>query len=326
MILDVHNHFYPEQYIAAIEKGPSFYRVSRDNDGNPVIHSPGDYNVAVPGHRSVEVKLKAMRDEGVNTSLFSFTCPGTVVETPERSAELSKMVNDSFAEMARANGDSLIPLATLPLNNPAAAEKELERAMKVLGFRGAMVYSNVNYVALADARYEGLWKKANELKAVIHIHPTYPAGVEAMEEYMLMPLIGFLMDTTLAAAKLVFAGVPERYPNIKWILGHLGGTIPYLAERLDRGFENFPECRQHIDRPPTYYLKKFYYDTVNFDVKALQLAIDFAGVGQILAGSDYPHMIGSIPKMKQSIGNLAISAADRERILGRNAMGVLGIG
>ncbi len=73
----------------------------------------------------------------------------------------------------------------------------------------------------------------------MHIHPTDPVGVEAMRDYWLMPLVGFLFDTTLAAAKLVFAGVPERYPRIKWVLGHLGGAIPYLGERLDRGYEAF---------------------------------------------------------------------------------------
>ena len=104
------------------------------------------------------------------------------------------------------------------------------------------------------------------------------------------------MDTTLAAAKLVFSGVPERFPNIKWVLGHLGGAIPYLAERLDRGYEAFSECRANIPRPPSAYLKQFYYDTVNFDPTAMRLAIDFAGADHILAGSDYPHQIGSIPE------------------------------
>ena len=86
-----------------------------------------------------------------------------------------------------------------------------------------------------------------------------------MTDYWLMPLVGFLADTTLAAAKLVYAGIPERYPNIKWVLGHLGGAIPYLAERLDRGWEAFPDCRADISRRPTEYLRKFYYDGVNFD-------------------------------------------------------------
>jgi aminocarboxymuconate-semialdehyde decarboxylase len=140
-----------------------------------------------------------------------------------------------------------------------------------------------------------------------------------MTDYWLMPLVGFLADTTLAAAKLVFAGVPERYPNIKWVLGHLGGAIPYLAERLDRGWEAFPDCRAVIQKPPTEYLKKFYYDCVNFDPNALKLCVEFAGAGQMLAASDYPHQIGSIPKMKSSLAALNVTDVEREQILGGNA-------
>jgi aminocarboxymuconate-semialdehyde decarboxylase len=141
-----------------------------------------------------------------------------------------------------------------------------------------------------------------------------------MREYWLMPLNGFLFDTTLAAGKLVFSGVVKRYPRIKWVLGHLGGTIPYLAERLDRGFRAFRECREHIDEPPTAYLKRhFWYDTVNFAQGPLKLAIEFAGATRILAGSDYPHMIGSIPLMLEAIRALPVSDAEKDGILGRNA-------
>ena len=196
--------------------------------------------------------------------------------------------------------------------------------MKTLGLPGAMVFSNVNGVALADAVYEPLWKKANELGAVIYIHPAHPLGVEAMEKYWLMPLVGFLMDTTLAAAHLVFAGVPERYPKIKWVLCHMGGAVPYLAERFDRGYEAFAECRANISRAPSTYLKQFYYDTVNFDQNCIELAIKFAGADHILAGSDYPHQIGSIPKMLDAVSRLPVSPAEREGIAGRNAANLLG--
>ena len=159
-----------------------------------------------------------------------------------------------------------------------------------------MLFSNINGVALADKRFWPLYEVANDLNAILHIHPTDPAGVEAMTDYWLMPLVGFLFDTTLAAEKLVFSGVAERFPRIRWVLSHLGGAIPYIAERADRGFRAFKECRVNISRPPSEYLKQFYYDTVNFDPLALKLAIDFAGVEHILAGSDYPHQIGSIPR------------------------------
>ena len=174
-------------------------------------------------------------------------------------------------------------------------------------------------VALADERFEPLYAEADRLGAVLHIHPTSPVGVEAMTDYWLMPLVGFLWDTTLAAAKLVFAGVPERYPRIKWVLGHLGGAIPYIAERLDRGWRAFGECRAHIERPPSEYLRRFYFDTVNFDARALRFAADFGGVSQLLGGSDYPHAIGSIELMKQSIASAAFSGAERAEILGGNA-------
>jgi len=139
-----------------------------------------------------------------------------------------------------------------------------------------------------------------------------------------MPLVGFLFDTTLAAASLVFSGVVERYPRIRWVLCHLGGAIPYLVERLDRGFTAFEDCRAHIQRPPSDYLKNFYYDTVNFNPRAIELAISFAGANHILAGSDYPHQIGSIPRMFESIRALNCSEADKAAIFGGNAARLLG--
>jgi aminocarboxymuconate-semialdehyde decarboxylase len=188
-----------------------------------------------------------------------------------------------------------------------------------------MVFSNVNRVALADPVYEPLWQNADELGTVVYIHPTDPAGVEAMLDYWLMPLVGFLFDTTLAAAALVFSGVVERYPRIRWVLTHMGGAIPYLAERLDRGWRAFADCRQHINRPPSEYLRTFYYDTVNFSPAALRLALDFAGPEHLLAGSDYPHQIGSIPLMLETIEALDVENGVKKKILGGNAAALLGL-
>ena len=105
----------------------------------------------------------------------------------------------------------------------------------------------------------------------------------------------------------------------------MGGAIPYLSERLDRGWRAFADCRQHIDKPPSEYLKTFDYDTVNFNPGALRLALDFAGPERILAGSDYPHQIGSIPLMLETIEKLDLSSAVKEKILGGNASSLLGL-
>jgi aminocarboxymuconate-semialdehyde decarboxylase len=322
-IVDFHNHYYPPEYVEALKTSASRVRVTYDEHGNPRVHYPGDYNILVPGHRDLEYRQRVLDEHGVATQVLTFTTPGVHVEQPEFAVDMARKINDAFARSARTSGGRFAALATLPLNDPAASVAELERAMQRLKLPGAMVFSNVNHVPLADERYEPLWKRADELGAVVYIHPTDPAGVEAMMDYWLMPLVGFLMDTTLAAARLVFSGVVERYPRIRWVLTHMGGTIPYLAERLDRGYRAFAECRRHISQPPSEYLRTFYLDTVNFNPASVRLALDFAGPHRLLAGSDYPHQIGSLPLMIDTIRKLDVSAEIKEKILGGNAAGLL---
>lgn len=324
-IIDFHNHYYPPEYLKAIQEGPSNYKVTFDDDDNPVLHSPGDYNIIVPGHRDIAFRQNVLDEAGVDMQVLSFTAPGTNLESPERAVPLARLVNDALAKIVREKGDRFTALATLPLNNPSAVVEEFERATGQLGLPGAMVFGNINGVALHDECFFPLYEKANERGAVFYIHPTYPVGVEAMKDYMLMPLVGFLFDTTLAAAGLVFSGVVERFPRIRWVLAHLGGTIPYLAERLDRGYRVFPESQPNISKPPSEYLKNFYYDTVNFDPACLKLAIDFAGADHVIAGSDYPHQIGSLELMVQSIDKLDLSDSDREKIRGGNTRRLLGL-
>jgi aminocarboxymuconate-semialdehyde decarboxylase len=315
-IIDFHNHFYPPAYLDALRSGPSAVEVTIDEDGNPRIYYPGDYNIAVPGHRDIDFREQMLISHGVDTQVLTLTTPGTHVETPATAARFAALVNDAFAAIRDTKRGRFTALATLPLNDPAASVRELDRACRQLHFPGAMLFSNVNGAGLNEPQFWPIYELANDLGATLYIHPTHPLGVEAMTDFWLMPLVGFLMDTTLAAAKLVFSGIPERFPRIQWALCHLGGAIPYLAERLDRGFEAFSECRAHIPRPPSTYLKQFYFDTVNFDPKAIQLAIDFAGLDHIVAGSDYPHQIGSIPKMIETVGpNADIYAANARRLL-----------
>lgn len=324
-IVDFHNHFYPAEYLDALVKGPSTVRITIDGEGNPLLHYPGDYNIAVRGHRDIEYREGVLDEHGVDLQVLSLTTPGTHVEQPADAVRLARLVNDGFAAIVRSKPARFAAVATLPLCDPNASAKELERACNQLGFAGAMVFSNINGVALSDPRFHRVWEVADHLGAVIHIHPTSPVGVEAMRDYWLMPLVGFPMDTTLAAASLVFSGTAKRFPRIRWVLGHLGGAIPYLVERLDRGFHAFKECRANIDRPPSEFLREFYYDSVNFDPNALKLAIEFAGADHILAGSDYPHQIGSLQKMLDSLRALDIPEKDRAGILGENTARLLGM-
>jgi len=325
VIIDFHNHYYPPEYLDAVKKGPARVRLDYDDDGNPRLHYPGDYNILVPGHRDLDYRENVLREHGVDKQVITFTTPGVHFEDPATAVVMARAVNDAFGREVRRRAH-FAALATLPLNDPAESVRELERAMKELGLPGAMVFSNVNGTPLASPAFAPLWQKADELKAVIYIHPAHPHHVEAMEEFWLTALVGFLFDTTLAAAHLVFAGVPERHPQISWVLTHMGGALPYLAERCDRGYEAFADCRVNINKPPTDYFKQFYYDTVNFNPDAIEFAIKFAGAEHILAGSDYPHQVGSIPKMLSSLSKINVTDAERAAIFGGNAARLLRLG
>jgi len=323
VIVDFHNHYYPFEYLEAIADGGSHYRVTTDDEGNPVLHSPGDYNVLVPGHRDLDYRERVLDEYGIDRQVLTFTAPGTSMESPARAAHLCRIVNDAFAREVRSRSHRFTALATLPMNAPDQAADEVDRVLGPLELPGVMLYSNASGVPLHDRRFEPVFQRLDEAEAVVYIHPTYPVGVEVMEEFMLMPMVGFLMDTTLAAAGLVYSGTMERFTRIKWVLAHLGGAVPYMAERFDRGFEAYPACREHCTVKPSEQLRRVFYDTVNFDPAALRLAVEFAGAHRLVAGSDYPHQIGSLDGMLDSVAGLDVSEADRRGISGENAAALL---
>jgi aminocarboxymuconate-semialdehyde decarboxylase len=264
-----------------------------------------------------------MDEHGVDTQAISLTTPGVHIEERARGIDLARLVNDEFAEAAARYGGRFAPFAALPLQDPDAAVVELERAVTQLGHRGALLFSNVNGRTLDDPAYFPLFEKLAALDVPAFLHPTNPAHLGAVADYRLTAIIGFLFDTTTAAMRLVFAGVPERLPSLKLVIGHLGGTIPYIVERADRGFEAYDECRAHITRRPSDYFKRFYYDTVNFNPDALRLALAFAGHEQIIFGSDYPHQVGSIGKAIEAVHSLKLGEQEQNAILGGNAARML---
>lgn len=323
-VVDVHSHFWSLEYLDSLRASADI-DTSTGADGNVRIHYPGNTTIIVRGHYDLEYREQVLDEYGIDVQVLSFSNPGTHVQSPARAVEGAKLINDSMAAAVAERPDRFRALATLPLNDPFAAATELERAVVNLGFPGAMVLSNVAGVPLSDPMYLPLYEKANELGAVLYIHPTYPAATEGMTEYRLTALIGFPTDTAVAAASLVYSGIVEKFPRIRWILANLGGTIPFLAERLDRGYYAFDELRANASRPPSEFLKDFYYDTVNFDPRALTMTAEFAGFDRLLAGSDYPQKIGSLEKMITSID--ALNAPEHvDAVCSGNASRLLAIG
>ncbi len=327
MKIDFHTHHYPLAYLDEIEKHPSdACRVTRDASGRRLVHYAGDYNIVADGHIDLEARLAEMERTGVDRGVLTLTTPGVHVEERTRGIALAQIVNDSFAEIQQQFPNKFTPLATLPLQDPQASADELERAVTKLNLRGAMLFANVNGKPIHHREYWDLYETAARLDVPLMIHPTSPPGVAAYQEYRTTALVGFLVDTTLCITLLMFEGVLEKFPTIKFVLGHLGGTIPYIAERIDRGYDAYPEVRKNLTHKPSFYFKRnCYYDTVAFEPNALQFAIQFAGAEHVLLGSDYPHQIGDLDKAVKVIEQLPVDAEVKSKVLGGNARRLLKI-
>ncbi len=319
MKIDVHNHFYPMAYIDEIKKESRCATITTDKQGRMLINYAGDYNVVDPSHVDPQARIQAMDEAGIDMQIISLTTPGVHLEDRDRAIEISRVVNDAMAELVKKYPTRFRAFATLPMQDPKASVVEFERAVKKLGLVGAQIFTNVGDRNLDNREYWPLYELGQELDAPFFVHPTSPPGSEKMEDYRLAPLVGFCMDTTLAASRLVFSGVMEKYPKVKFILSHLGGAMPYLAERIERGWNVFTELQGGIPKSPVEYFKMMYLDTVNFDPNALMCGLGFAGPDKLILGSDHPHQISGIGRCAPAIESLPISTEIKGKILGGNA-------
>ena len=233
------------------------------------------------------------------------------------------MVNDTYAELITAHPARFKGFASIPMDDPDAALRELHRAIDVLKLQGVILLSNIRGRALDDPAYRPFFEEADRMELCILLHPMLPASADAFRDFVLGPLVGFPFDTTLAVARMCFSGMLRELPHIRWIVAHAGGAIPYLAERLDNGYRDFAEDRAHIEDLPSTYLRRLYYDTVTFSPFVLRLLRDWAGADHMAMGSDYPHKLGDISRAVTTIEALDVALDDRERIFSGTARAIL---
>lgn len=325
MTIDVHNHLYPRRYLEELARKPGVARLEYPSDAeDPVLAYEGDYNVLVRGHRDAAFRVEEMQRCGIEMQILSLTTPGVHVEERAWGVHLAQVANDEFEELCRQFPERFRAFAALPLQDPAAAAAELERSVSNLGLVGGLLFTNINGSYPDAAGLEPLFAKAEELSVPLFVHPTTPAQPQALLDYRLVASIGFLMDTTIAIARMIFAGILDRHPDLRLIAAHLGGTLPYVQERLDRCWEAFPEIHGTTEQAPSAYLhSNVYYDSVAFDVNSLQLARSVVGQDRLLLGSDYPHQIGDLNKSVATVRAAGWSEEDRKALLRDNALALL---
>ena len=325
MIIDVHNHFYPKAYLNAVARGGCVAKPGTDPEsGNPLVIYEGDFNIVDLGHRNAEFRLQAIADAGIDMQLLSMTTPGVHIEEAGRGVELARAVNEGFSKTVKESKGHFEAMAALPLQNPEKSAMELEHAVKNLGLRGGTVFTNINGKTLEHQVFEPVFEAAWRLGVPLFIHPTTPEPSEAFLDFRLAATVGFPTDTTLCVARLIFSGLLDKFPGLKIISSHLGGTLPYLAERLDRGFQAYPECKG-IKKTPSEYLKEIYYDCVLFDPKTVEFAVSTMGPSQFMVGSDYPHQIGSLENAVGVVDALNLPETEKNMIRSDNARRLFGI-
>jgi len=234
---------------------------------------------------------------------------------------IAQVNNDMMVALGARDPNHFVPLASVPMQNPATAARELERAAK-LGLRGVEIPPKVVERQLDEPDFEVFWDAAEALRMVVCIHPFEAAPAGALSRYFLGNLVGNLYDTGLAAALLIYGGVLERHPNLRVVLYHAGGALPALVGRLDMGYRLVPECRNAIPRPPSSYASQFYFDIIAHSRTMLSHLVKTYGAERFVVGTDYPLPAGLVHPVEE-VKAIGLDAADESKILGATARQLL---
>ncbi|MFH1756432.1 MAG: amidohydrolase family protein [Pseudomonadota bacterium] len=303
--------------------------LSRDPDGREVIMIKGKPRTSIPHPEQIykpTAIIQEMDKQRVDIKTLSIMPLFNYDADPDLAINYCRMQNEVLAKAVKAHPDRFVGLATVPLQDPQEAANELQRAMRELSMKGVEIGDGVNGNNLDWPKLWPFYEKAQELGAFILCHPSSPPGVERMAKYGLWNLIGFPTATSLAIASLIFGGVIEDFPRLKFCFAHGGGFVPYQIGRLDRGFRVRPDCREIIKNAPSEYFKLLYFDTITHYPPALEYLIKTVGSDHVLLGSDAPFDVAD-PDPVATISQLkSIPSKEKEKILGGNATKLLGIG
>jgi len=324
--IDIHAHILTEDTIRLLQsEAPKIApRLSDTDDQFGTLEVAGNaYRHFPRGGWDVERRLNDMAANKVDMQVLS-VCPQTFIyaQPPALAAVFARIQNEQLAKLAKQRPDRFLAIATLPMQAPKQAAEELRHAVTVLGLKGAHIGSNIAGKNLDDPGLEEVWATAAELGAFILLHPINVAGADRLSSYYLTNLIGNPLDTTIAAACLVFSGVLERYPALKICLAHGGGFVPYQAGRFAHGWQVRSEPKRRLSKPPAESLKRFYFDTIVHAKEPLEFLVASAGADRVLLGSDYPFDMGA-PDGVLQVRGLSLSAAQQACVLGGTAQALL---
>lgn len=325
-VIDVHTHMLTEEYLGFLaEHGGPKYELKPTKAGqNSIYMQDAPFMTLKPEMWNYDARIRDMDAAGIDLAIVSLTCPNAFFGDESISVRTARMVNDSMNEQQCARPDRIAWFASIPWQHADAAVAELERATGA-GAIGVMVVASIDGARLTDSAFDPVWQAIDDRGLPVLVHPTAPPGMLDMDldEFGLVPPVGFMIDTTLAVSRMILSGFFDRFPNLKIIASHGGATLPYLAGRLDRCHEMIPACAEAISDKPSSYLERIYYDTVVYSQDALDLCLKVGGIDNVLYGSDYPHNIGDMSGCLARVNSLDARIASKVR--DGNAKRIFGI-
>jgi aminocarboxymuconate-semialdehyde decarboxylase len=329
LAIDVHAHFFPERFLALVEAegAPARATLDRSDPRGPIlVTSAGRTPPLEPRYYDLAKRLRSMDQQGVQIHALSLTTPMIYWAEGELGGRLARAFNDACSEAHRAHPDRFLGCAMLPLQEPARALEELERAARLPGIRAVYMGTNVGGRELSDPALFPVFERCQALRLPVLLHPIRVVGNERLQPFYLHNLLGNPFDNAIAAAHLIFGGVLDRLPKLQVVLPHAGGALPYLIGRLERGQKVRPEAQKKARRPVTAYLRRFHYDTIAHHPRVLRYLIEMVGADRVMLGSDFCFDMGyERPRAIVADRAVGLSRSDRARIIRSNAARLLGI-
>ena len=328
--IDIHAHLTPQCFWRATENGGLWHTIKRETNARGM-------EVAVVGGRpqplpprakwTPEERLADMDSLGVDVHVLSTYVGFYNYHLPADVARASsRAINDEIAEMVRARPNRFAGLGTLPMQDPKAAVAELERCMGPLGLKGVEINDHVNGKTLEEPEFRPFWRAAEQTGALVFFHQAGETQVTSRSRrYHLPNTIGNLVDRTVTFATLVFGGIMDAHPDLRICLGHGGGYTCFGIGRLDRGVQVRVEGQPDVTRPPSAYLRRFYYDCIVYTESTLRFLIDTVGVDRVVFGTDWPYDMALDWPVSWILGMTSLTQEEKEAILWKNLAKLLNI-
>jgi predicted TIM-barrel fold metal-dependent hydrolase len=319
MRIDVHTHLVYPEFIKHLA-GRSALPNAVPEGGTYVINCRPPYRQLLPLRGlSVEDKLRDMEAMGIDVAVLSHGIPGPELLGGQEADDWAARINDYLASVIAQYPGRFVGWGSIGFGSPERAVAEVERCITRLGFKGIQLFSNINNTVLDAPEFIPVYRHVARLGVPMNMHPTAPLNLVGMDRPNLVPGMGFIYDTSLGTVRLIQSGLFDQEPDLKLIVPHVGGILPYLSGRITRGIDATPPPagQPPLAHPAQHYLDKLYFDAVGHSLAALEFCYRLVGAERLLFGTDHP--FANYTEVATLVERLHCTAAEREMMYHGNA-------